>query len=97
MLKCHANLITGNNGHVVWCNEMLKASLAKWTPWASDFVQTGAHRDADNCPRKVVIVNEGAGDCVALLGKSSITFYSVVIPCMHVYILNLLLGTLSGL
>ncbi|XP_044490305.1 D-cysteine desulfhydrase 2, mitochondrial isoform X3 [Mangifera indica] len=75
MLKCHAHLITGNNGHVVWCNEMLKASLAKWTPWASDFVQTGAHRDADNCPRKVVIVNEGAGDCVALLGVFRLVQY----------------------
>ncbi|XP_031263883.1 D-cysteine desulfhydrase 2, mitochondrial [Pistacia vera] len=75
MLKSHAHLIAGNNGHVVWCNDMFEASLTGQTPWASDFVQTGAHRDADNCSRKVVIVNEGAGDCVALLGVFRLVQY----------------------
>lgn len=68
MLKSHANLVAGNTGHVLWCNDILEASLTNESS-ASNFWHMDAHVSAENHPRKVVIVNEGARDAVALLGK----------------------------
>ncbi|KAJ8773517.1 hypothetical protein K2173_005763 [Erythroxylum novogranatense] len=68
MLKKHANLVAGLNGHVVSCNDVLEASFSNQSPSPSNFGQMGPHDTDDNCPRKVAIVNEGAGDAVALLG-----------------------------
>lgn len=76
MLKSYANLVAGNNGDVVWCNEIFEASLTAQKSRASCLGQMDAHKGIDNCRKKVLIVNEGAGDAVALLGNSRITkFY----------------------
>lgn len=69
MLKSHANLVAGNNGDVVWCNEIFEASLTAQKPRAPYLGQMDAHRGIENCPKKVLIVNEGAGEAVALLGN----------------------------
>ncbi|KAL9420797.1 hypothetical protein AB3S75_038383 [Citrus x aurantiifolia] len=68
MLKSYANLVAGNNSDVVWCNEILEASLTTQKSRASCLGQMDAHKGIDNCRKKVLIVNEGAGDAVALLG-----------------------------
>ncbi|KAH9708524.1 D-cysteine desulfhydrase 2 [Citrus sinensis] len=68
MLKSYANLVAGNNGDVVWCNEIFEASLTAQKSRASCLGQMDAHKGIDNCRKKVLIVNEGAGDAVALLG-----------------------------
>lgn len=68
MLKSYANLVAGNNGDVVWCNEIFEASLTAQKSRASCLGQMDAHKGIDNCQKKVLIVNEGAGDAVALLG-----------------------------
>ncbi|ESR51428.1 hypothetical protein CICLE_v10031545mg [Citrus x clementina] len=67
MLKSYANLVAGNNGDVVWCNEIFEASLTAQKSRASCLGQMDAHKGIDNCQKKVLIVNEGAGDAVALL------------------------------
>lgn len=68
MLKSYANLVAGNNSDVVWCNEIFEASLTAQKSRASCLGQMDAHKGIDNCQKKVLIVNEGAGDAVALLG-----------------------------
>lgn len=68
MLKSYANLVAGNNGDVVWCYEIFEASLTAQKSRASCLGQMDAHKGIDNCQKKVLIVNEGAGDAVALLG-----------------------------
>lgn len=58
MLRTHADLVAGTDGSVLW---------------AKDFVEAVAEMDDfssfKSCRRKVLIVNEGAGDALALLGK----------------------------
>lgn len=71
MLNSHANMVAGNRGYVVGFNEIFETSFTTQISSASNFVQMDADRSAENCPKKVVIVNEGAGDAVAILGKSS--------------------------
>lgn len=62
--------MAGNSGYVVLSSDIFEASFTTQTSGASNFVQMDANRSAKNCPRKVVIVNEGAGEVVAILGKS---------------------------
>lgn len=75
MLKSHANLVAGNKGDVVWCNEIFEESLTAQRSRAPDLGQMDADRGANNCTRKVAIINEGAADAVALLGNSRITIW----------------------
>ncbi|KAL5760044.1 hypothetical protein ACOSQ2_018882 [Xanthoceras sorbifolium] len=75
MLTSHAKLVAGSNGYVLWCNEIFGESFTSQTSAASTFVQVNDHRGADDCPRKVVIVNEGAGDALALLGVFRLVQY----------------------
>ncbi len=84
MLQSHANLVAGNSGYVVWFNDIFESSLTTQT--SSSSVQMDANRIAENCPRKVAILNEGAGDAVALLGKTYGFSYKALYLCLHVYI-----------
>ena len=87
MLQTHANhLVSSNSGHVAWFNDIFESSFTTQT--SSSFVQMDANRSAENSPRKVAILNEGAGDAAALLGKccgfsykGSIVF---VFACVHI-------------
>lgn len=69
MLQTHASMVAGNSGNVVYCNDIIDASNMSQTFNRSEFVQMDAPRDTKCHSTKVVIVNEGAGDAVALLGK----------------------------
>ncbi|KAJ4710959.1 D-cysteine desulfhydrase 2, mitochondrial-like [Melia azedarach] len=75
MLKSHANLVAGNKGDVVWCNEIFEESLTAQRSRAPDLGQMDADRGANNCTRKVAIINEGAADAVALLGVFRLVQY----------------------
>lgn len=86
MLRNHANLVAGNSGIVVLFSDILEASFTCQTSSASNFVQMDANRSAKNYPRKVVIVNEGAGEAVAILGKSCGFSYKASYLCLHLYI-----------
>ncbi|KAF5450182.1 hypothetical protein F2P56_030553 [Juglans regia] len=68
-------ILTGNSGYVVWFNDILQASFTTQSSSTSDFIQMDANRSAEYHPRKVVIVNEGAGDAVAILGVIRLIHY----------------------
>lgn len=68
MLTSHADFIAGSCGTVVWLSDLFEASFANNVSEVPNFMQMDAlSMPEDN--RKVVIVNEGAGDAVGLLGK----------------------------
>lgn len=69
MLKSHAEMIAGDNGNVLWCNDVLEASFTSQKSGTSNFAYMDAYTVSSNCQRKVVIVNEGAGEAIALLGN----------------------------
>lgn len=69
LLKTHADVLAGNSGSVVWASDILEAS------GKLNFEPINAHRTAEKFARKVVIVNEGAGDAVALLGVVRLVQY----------------------
>ncbi|GMI99759.1 hypothetical protein like AT3G26115 [Hibiscus trionum] len=75
MLRTHANMVADNTGSVVYCNDIIDASLASHTYDSSKFVQMDAPRGTENNSNKVAIVNEGAGDAVALLGLFRLVDY----------------------
>lgn len=66
MLKSHADYLAGSSGNVIWFDDIMEASLSE-NDGAMSFLQKDAYRS--DHPRKIVIVNEGAGDVVALLGN----------------------------
>ncbi|KAJ7957663.1 D-cysteine desulfhydrase 2, mitochondrial [Quillaja saponaria] len=69
ILRKQANLVAGCSGHVIWFNDVLEASyMTQISAAAPDHMKMYVSRSAENHPRKVIIVNEGAGDAVALLG-----------------------------
>uniref|UniRef100_A0A803PH46 D-cysteine desulfhydrase n=1 Tax=Cannabis sativa TaxID=3483 RepID=A0A803PH46_CANSA len=72
MLKRHADYVAGSSGHVLWFDDILEASLTQ-NNLSSESAQKKAFKD-DNT-RRVVIVSEGAGDVVALLGSIRLVQY----------------------
>lgn len=64
MLIRHANEVAGANGSVLWFKDLGCSAFPTNGP-----AHTEPERISGNHHRKVVIVNEGAGDAVALLGK----------------------------
>ncbi|OAY34428.1 D-cysteine desulfhydrase 2, mitochondrial isoform X2 [Manihot esculenta] len=75
MLKTHANLVAGNTGSVVQCNDILETFLTNQTSIDLNLGQVDACKIVENHPKKVLIVNEGAGDAVALLGVIRLVEY----------------------
>ncbi|PON74671.1 Tryptophan synthase beta subunit-like PLP-dependent enzyme [Trema orientale] len=65
MLRSHADYVAGCGGHVLWFDDILEASLTQ-NNFGSKSAQIEAYK-SDHTTR-VVIINEGAGDVVALLG-----------------------------
>lgn len=60
MLRTHADLVAGKDGSVLWAKDVVEAiDVAKMDGFSSSKAS----------PRKVLIINEGAGDALALLGK----------------------------
>lgn len=74
MLKSHADLVASNTGHILCCNDILESSLSAQSSTSSSG-HIDAHGNTENHPRKVVIINEGAGDVVALLGVIRLVQY----------------------
>ncbi|XP_022726791.1 D-cysteine desulfhydrase 2, mitochondrial-like isoform X2 [Durio zibethinus] len=75
MLQTHASIVAGNSGNVVYCNDIIDASMTTQTFECSNFVQMDAPRGTKSHSNKVVIVNEGAGDAIALLGLLRLVDY----------------------
>ncbi|KAL2903504.1 D-cysteine desulfhydrase 2 mitochondrial [Bienertia sinuspersici] len=66
MLLGQANAIAGNTGSVVWFTDILD-SLSD-LPSGRNCIRTNAYTSLEDGMKKVVIIKEGAGDAVALLG-----------------------------
>ncbi|CAH9132009.1 unnamed protein product [Cuscuta epithymum] len=73
MLALHANKTAGDEGLIVSLGEILEASLSDQGFGEQSFQPT-AHIRAES-EKKVVIVNEGAGDAVGLLGVMRLVDY----------------------
>lgn len=75
MLRRHADLVAGSSGSVVWSSEVLEASVSTQMNHNLNFEGLASHRSAGNLPRKVTIINEGAGDVAALFGVIRLVQY----------------------
>ncbi|XP_015572199.1 D-cysteine desulfhydrase 2, mitochondrial isoform X2 [Ricinus communis] len=75
MLKIHADLVAGNNGQVLWCNDILETIFTSQTYSSLDMRTMDACKNVENHSKRVLIVNEGAGDVVALLGAIRLVEY----------------------
>ncbi|KAE9450855.1 hypothetical protein C3L33_17252, partial [Rhododendron williamsianum] len=70
MLSQYADSVAGSSGSVVHLSDILEDSLSTHLYEKPNFKRLDAHRSADNSKR-VVIVNEGAGDAVGFLWEGS--------------------------
>ncbi|WRX16121.1 hypothetical protein QQP08_008608 [Theobroma cacao] len=75
MLQTHASMVAGSSGNVVYCSDIIDAFITAQTFERSKFVQMDTPRSTKSHSTKVVVVNEGAGDAVALLGLFRLVDY----------------------
>ncbi|KAK2443549.1 Pyridoxal-5'-phosphate-dependent enzyme family protein [Trifolium repens] len=71
MLKNYAKSVAGNSGSVLWFSDIIEASSTNELSNSPNIMQMDASRSDSsegNHLQKILIVNEGAGDSVALLG-----------------------------
>ncbi|CAA7049754.1 unnamed protein product [Microthlaspi erraticum] len=66
MLRTHADLVAGEDGSVLWAKDIVEAM---------DDAKKDDLLRSKTSPRKVLIVNEGAGDALALLGMFRLVQY----------------------
>ncbi|XP_042055947.1 D-cysteine desulfhydrase 2, mitochondrial-like isoform X3 [Salvia splendens] len=74
MLAKHAESIVGAGGSIMWPNDVMEASFKPYESRVHNFPRA----DPINCPekpKKVAIINEGAGDAIALLGVMRLVKY----------------------
>jgi len=74
MLKSYAESMAGSNGSVLWFGDIIEASSATELCASPDFMQMDVSRSEGKHQRKILVVNEGAGDSVALLGNEKMEF-----------------------
>lgn len=74
MLKSYANSVAGNSGSVMLFSDIIQASSNTELSTSPNFMQMNASRSEENHLQKILIVNEGAGDSVALLGNVKLEF-----------------------
>lgn len=74
MLKSYAMTVAGNSGSVLWFSDMIQASSTTELSTSPHFMQMDVSRSEGNHLQKILIVNEGAGDSVALLGNKKMEF-----------------------
>lgn len=67
MLAKHAESVVGANGSVIWLSDIMEASSKNHASRQQNFLQADPVTFPEKS-KKVVIINEGAGDAVALLG-----------------------------
>ncbi|CAL0333122.1 unnamed protein product [Lupinus luteus] len=75
MLKSYAKSVAGNNGSVICFSDIIQASSTSELPSSPNFMQMDVSRSEGNNVRKILIVNEGAGDSVALVGVIRLVEY----------------------
>ncbi|KAK7306182.1 hypothetical protein VNO77_44108 [Canavalia gladiata] len=75
MLKNYAKSVAGNNGSVLWFGDIIQASSTTESSISPNFMQMDLSRSEQNHQRKILVVNEGAGDSVALLGVIRLVQY----------------------
>ncbi|CAI8599570.1 unnamed protein product [Vicia faba] len=68
MLKNYARSVAGNSGAFLWFNDIIQASSTGELSTSQNFTKMDASRSERNHLQKILVVNEGAGDSVALLG-----------------------------
>ncbi|XP_026379373.1 D-cysteine desulfhydrase 2, mitochondrial-like [Papaver somniferum] len=73
MLSGHADFVAGSTGSVIWFSDILNESCTTQKSMAANSVQIYSKcvisgSIAENRQRKVIIINEGAGDFAGLLG-----------------------------
>ncbi|EYU30600.1 hypothetical protein MIMGU_mgv1a007463mg [Erythranthe guttata] len=68
MLATHAESVIGCDGSIIWLNDLMEASLKNHAQGQYRNFLKSDPLESPEKSRKVVIVNEGAGDAVALLG-----------------------------
>ncbi|GAB4840487.1 hypothetical protein Ancab_021256 [Ancistrocladus abbreviatus] len=73
MLLRHAHMVAGANGSVAWFSDISDSFSLSFG--GLDHVPTDSDVSSENCPRKVIVVNEGARDVVALLGVIRLVRY----------------------
>lgn len=69
MLKKHAEALAGQYGSLVFLSDLIEEEFGSEPLRNLNVVPTQLHIPSQDKHEKVVIVNEGAGDVVALLGK----------------------------
>ncbi|XP_051122201.1 D-cysteine desulfhydrase 2, mitochondrial isoform X2 [Andrographis paniculata] len=74
MLARHAELVAGDKGSVVRLVDILEASFRNCNSGKSNIVEADRGECSEEV-KKVVVVNEGAGDAVALLGVMRLIQY----------------------
>jgi hypothetical protein len=77
MLKIYAKSVAGNSGSVLWFSDIIEASSTNELSNSPNIMQMDASRSDSsegNHLQKILIVNEGAGDSVALLGNEKLEF-----------------------
>lgn len=76
MLAKHAESIVGVDGSIIWLNDVTETSFKHHESMLQKFPQADPINFPEK-PKKVVIINEGAGDAVALLGMKVSAVYFV--------------------
>ncbi|KAI4317337.1 hypothetical protein L6164_025211 [Bauhinia variegata] len=75
ILNSHANSVAGDNGLVVRFNDIIGASSVTELSTVPNLTRMNESRSTGNHLRKILIVNEGAGESVALLGVIRLVQY----------------------
>ena len=78
MLKGYAKSVAGNNGSVLWFSDIIQDCSTTELSTSENFMQLDVSRSEGNLLQKFLIVNEGAGDSVALLGNEKMIFYFIL-------------------
>lgn len=78
MLAKHAESIAGADGSIMWPNDVVVASFNHHEFGVQNFPRADPVSFREKL-KKVAIINEGAGDAVALLGKE-VSAVDIVIP-----------------
>lgn len=70
MLKSQADLVAGSSDGIIWFDDIFPSSLKKQACSTNSVqIDYDFSRRARKHGRKVIVINEGAGDAVALLGN----------------------------
>lgn len=71
MLKSQADLVAGSSGSILWFDDIFPSSPRKQpcSTTNSGHIDYDVHRMARKHGRRVIVINEGAGDAIALLGN----------------------------